>query len=252
MADVSFADPLSLLAIALAMAMGGVLKGATGAGAPILAVPLMTAIYDVRVAVAVMVIPSIVTNVAQARRYRADRVEPGFAGKMATAGAIGVALGSVLLVSLPVGALQLSMAVMIAAYVAMRLGRPDLKLELPQARRLVWPAGFLGGALQGAVGLSAPVSLTFLNAMRLPRPVFIFTVSVYFVTMSIAQLAVQGPLGIMTRELALLSLLAVLPLVAAMPLGEAIGRRFAPRTFDLAILGFLALLAVRLVWAELT
>ena len=49
MDQISFADPLSLLAIALTVAMGGILKGATGAGAPIIAVPVIAAFYDVRV-----------------------------------------------------------------------------------------------------------------------------------------------------------------------------------------------------------
>ena len=36
-----------------------------------------------------------------------------------------------------------------------------------------------GGVLQGSAGLSAPVSITFLNSMKLERNQFIPTISVY-------------------------------------------------------------------------
>ncbi|WP_346909095.1 hypothetical protein [uncultured Roseibium sp.] len=47
---------------------------------------------------------------------------------------------------------------------------------------------FLGGALQGATGISAPASITFLNALKLPRSTFIATISVFFIVMSIGQI----------------------------------------------------------------
>ena len=38
----AFTDSQTLLIVGLAFALGGILKGATGAGAPLVAVPLMT------------------------------------------------------------------------------------------------------------------------------------------------------------------------------------------------------------------
>ena len=40
--------------------------------------------------------------------------------------------------------------------------------------------GVGGGILQGSAGLSAPISITFLNSMKLERNQFIPTISVYF------------------------------------------------------------------------
>ena len=49
----------NLLPIAIAFAMGGILKGATGAGAPIIAIPVLALLYNVQFAVAVFIIPSV-------------------------------------------------------------------------------------------------------------------------------------------------------------------------------------------------
>ena len=245
------ASPTGFAAVALALMLGGILKGATGAGAPIIAVPVIAAVYDVRVAVALMVVPNLVTNLFQLRRYRRHALEPGFARRFAIAGMAGAGVGTFLLVRLPVTALQIIMAALILAYIALRLARPDLRIPLGSARWMLWPAGFAGGILQGAVGVSAPVSITFLNAMRLARPVFIFTVSGFFVGMCMVQLPLQVGYGLMTREVALLGVAALLPIFAAMPVGEWIGRRISAATFDRVILVFLGCLAIRLVWDEI-
>ena len=52
-------DPITIFAILGAFALGGTLKGATGAGAPIITIPVIAAFYDVRIAVIIMVIPNL-------------------------------------------------------------------------------------------------------------------------------------------------------------------------------------------------
>lgn len=244
-------EPLPLAVVALAFAMGGILKGATGAGAPVVAIPIMAAIYDVRVAVALMLIPNFSTNVAQVVKYRANLVEPGFARNFAVTGMIGAGVGSLLLAKLPVSALQLLMAGIIIAYVVLRLARPELMLPVAYARKLVFSAGFFGGILQGSTGISAPIALTFLNSMRLARSTFIYTVSMFFAAMAMMQLPVLLYYDIMTLDIAILGVLALLPMFVAMPIGEWIGQRISPKLFDKGILLFLIFLAVRLIYVEL-
>ena len=44
-----FSDPIIIIAILVAFSLGGILKGATGAGAPIITIPVIAAFYDVRI-----------------------------------------------------------------------------------------------------------------------------------------------------------------------------------------------------------
>ena len=60
-----FSDPLIIIAVLVAFALGGILKGATGAGAPIITIPVIAAFYDVRIAVIIMVVPNLLTNIGQ-------------------------------------------------------------------------------------------------------------------------------------------------------------------------------------------
>lgn len=238
-----------LLAAIAALAFGGVLKGATGAGFPLIAVPVIALAYDVPTAVVVMLLPSLLANAWQAWRYRAHLPQTGFAGRFAAAGLGGAVAGTALLARVPGSALMLAVAALVLLYIGFRLARPGWAMPAPVARRLAAPAGLTAGLLQGATGISAPVSLTFLNACRLPRPVFVATVSAFFVASTAAQIGALALHGMLTLPGLALSAAALGIILATMPLGERLARHVPPRLFDRLILALLAVIALRLILA---
>lgn len=211
---------------------------------PVLAVPVVAAFLDVRLAVVALVVPNFIVNVTQFRRYLPHNEEPGFAVKFALSGMLGAMLGSWALAILPGYFLSLGMTVIIVAYVCLRLLKPAFQIPMPVAQRLVWPAGFGGGILQGTVGISAPIAVTFANAIRLPRPVFIATISIFFATMCLVQFPMLIGLGLMNWTVVLLGVLSLPPLFAGIALGERIGGMLDAKRFDQIILLLLAVLAV--------
>lgn len=244
-------DISSALVILAALFLGGMLKGATGAGVPVVAVPVMAAFFDVRLAVIIMVTPNLVSNIWQLRQYRGHHIAGGFGLRLAGAGAAGALIGTVMLATLPVAALTLLLAGVVMLYIAMRLALPQFRLGLAAANRVVLPLGLAAGVLQGAGGISAPISVSLLNAMRLERPVFIATISAFFAAMSAAQLPALFAYGLMTPTLLVLSAVALLPLFAGMPVGAWLARHMSARTFDRLVLGLLCVLALRLIYVAL-
>lgn len=246
--DTSVTNPMALIAVAIAMVLGGILKGATGAGLPVIAVPVLASIYDVRVAVAVMVVPNLISNLRQVWKFRKAPVDLIFVRTLAIVGALGVGIGTLVLANLKPIYVQCVMIIIIVAYIGLRLSKFELQVSTLNARRWVKPIGIAGGVLQGAVGISAPVAVTFLSAIRLERPAFILTVSTFFAAMCVVQVPVQIGYGIMTLNTALLGTIALVPLTLSMPIGEWIGKKFSARTFDRVILIFLASLAIKLLF----
>lgn len=106
--------------------------------------------------------------------------------------------------------------------------------------------------MQGAGGISAPVSVTFLNAMRLPREEFIATISVFFVAMSLVQIPSLAYLGILTTDRSLMAIAAAVPMFLAMPLGEWAAKFMSKAVFDRIILILLAAIAIRLIWTSMS
>ena len=98
---------IEIVVVALCLAAGGVLKGATGAGAPLLAVPALAAFFDVRFAVVVMLIPNLSTNSWQTWRFRQHMPERSFMIPLIAGGVLGITLGTFALKSLPSETLSL-------------------------------------------------------------------------------------------------------------------------------------------------
>lgn len=240
-------DPVAVGAILAALVLGGILKGALGMGSPVIAVPVMASFFDVRLAVVIMVLPNLITNLSQLWKYRAHHLSDGFGVRYALAGAFGALIGTFLLAALSAAVLSNMVALAVIAYIVLRLLRPDFHLGKTWAHRLVGPIGIMAGALQGAAGISAPISVSFLNAMRLPRQVFIPTISLFFAAMTLAQIPMQIWLGLMTPQLALIGIGAVVPLLVFMPVGVWMARAISAQTFDRIVLVFLALLALKLI-----
>jgi uncharacterized protein len=244
-------DPVSILAILAALCLGGILKGATGAGTPVVAVPVIAAFLDVRTAVIIMVVPNLATNIWQQWQFRKHRLPNRFAAIYAAAGGVGALIGTTMLAVLPAKTLSLLLVAAVFAYVALRLARPAFQLAIEHASRIVLPMGIAGGILQGAAGISAPVTISFLNAMRLERPVFIATISAYFAVMTIMQIATMFAYGMLTPHLLGLGAAALIPILATIPLGAWIARHMSAQLFDRVILVLLTLLALRMLFGAL-
>ncbi|WP_274425742.1 sulfite exporter TauE/SafE family protein [Chelativorans sp. YIM 93263] len=242
---------IELAIIFACLAAGGIIKGATGAGAPLLAVPALAMIFNVKFAVVVMLMPNLLTNVWQGWHYRDHRLPAAFVWSFAGAGAAGVLVGTVILAYFSQELLSMIVAGAVFVYIILRFARPDWKIAYTLARKLSLPAGLTAGVLQGASGISAPVSISFLNAMKLERPVFISTISVFFASMTVLQGAALGYLGIFHVRDAIISLAAVIPILAFMPAGAALARRMSKETFDRAVLVLLGILALKLVYDAL-
>jgi len=237
-------DPVIIIAIFIAFALGGILKGATGAGAPIVTIPVMAAFYDVRIAVIIMVIPNLLTNIGQLYQFRKTILPRFFTISFALGGGIGAFLGTILLVNLPIKILILSVACIVIIYILLKLIVPSWKLNYIKAKKLVFLMGTGGGILQGSAGLSAPISITFLNSMKLERNQFIPTISVYFGVMSIFQMPTLYYYDFLNLEIIIMSCISTIVLMAFMPFGSWIAKSVSKDSFDkitLILLGFIAL-----------
>lgn len=241
-------DTITIIAILVAFALGGILKGATGAGAPIVTIPVIAAFYDVRIAVIIMVVPNLLTNIGQLYQFRKTILPSFFTVSFALGGGIGAFIGTILLANLSIKILTLSVAFIVIIYILLKLIVPSWKLIYEKATKLVFIMGTAGGVLQGTAGLSAPISITFLNAMKLERNQFIPTISVYFGVMSIFQMPTLYYYDFLNFEIIAASLISTLVLLFFMPLGSWIAKSVSKENFDKITLILLAFIALRIIY----
>lgn len=240
-------DIAGIVISAMAILSGGFLKGAIGLGAPLVAVPVLAAIYGVRTAIAVMTLPLIVSNIWQMWTYREAKEGRAALRRLLVGCMIGVVLGTFLLGILSEAWLSIGLALMIFAYVTLSLSRPSFGLSTAQAGHSAFPVGLVTGTLQGAAGFSTPVGATFVHAQRLGRESHVFALSAMFFTLSATQVLTLTTAGIMSWELAAVSLAALIPIMMGVWIGQYLGGKVSRRTFERLTLVAISLIAVGLL-----
>ena len=236
-----------ILIMALALGAGGVVKGATGMGLPLVATPVLAAFLGVAHAVAILTMPILVTNAWQIWQLRNEMKGLRFLPPLLVAGAVGVVVGVWVLTAVPERALAVVLAAILFLYIGLRLARPDFLIRERLGYWLAAPAGFVAGVLQGATGLSTPVGVTFIHALRKPRPQHIAAVSMMFLVFVIVHIPSLFYAGIFDGERFVQSSLAILPAAAAMPVGTFLSSRLSQQGFDRLILSLLAIIALQLM-----
>jgi uncharacterized membrane protein YfcA len=219
--------PLILLVFLIA----GVVKGVAGFGLPTVSIALLALFRPLPEAMALMLVPSLATNLWQAFAGGQLRlVAPRIGGFLACAAlacfaAAGqIARADALLLS---GALGL----ILMASAALALAAPRLPAPSPAAERWLGPPmGAVSGAIAGLTGSFLVPAAPWLQAIRLPREQFVqgFGLGVVLVNGALAAALSTG--GLLPAGLGLASLAGVVPAFA----GMAAGRRLRGRLHEAA------------------
>jgi hypothetical protein len=237
-----------LCIVSAALAAGGTVKGLTGVGLPLVAVPLLAGFLGVEHAVLILIIPAVVLNAYQIVRHRDESAAMPEWPRMIVAGVPGAALGATVLHSASERFLSTALAIWIFAYIVFRALHPSFTLSLRARLRWSPGVGAAAGALQAATGISAPVVAAYADSLGLRPSAYVFAVSVPFCAFAVAHLAIVSVSGLYTPELFTESLFAVLPAIAAIPLGMALRSYISRRVFDVLIRLTLFSMAMRLLY----
>ena len=117
--------------------MGGILKGATGAGSPLVTIPVLAIFFDAKLAVILMCIPNLISNSAQIVQYRNSANSIIFSVKFAVAGGIGCLAGTIVLASMETSFIQFLVGISTLGYVLVRLLKPKKQISSSLTRFLL-------------------------------------------------------------------------------------------------------------------
>jgi uncharacterized membrane protein YfcA len=240
-------DWLDLLVIVTAIAVGAFIKGATGGGLPQIAIPVMAVFLGVEHAVVVMAIPGVVANGWLVWTHRREAAQTRDLPGMLAAGIAGAVLGTMLLDSLDGRVLSAVLAAVIIAYIVIALVHPGFTIPARVTRFASPPVGLAAGGLQGATGISGPLLTTYLHGFGLAPRAYVFALSTLFFVFSTVQTITLLGVGLYTPTRLVESLLALIPILLALPLGSRAARRLSRETFQRVVLVLLAASVVSLL-----
>jgi uncharacterized protein len=240
-------DPqfLIALAVALTFALAGFVKGVIGLGLPTIAVGLLGLVMTPAQAVALLVVPSLVTNVWQLAAgpkllALVQRLWPMLLGVcVGTAG--GAALGNGL--SERASAL---LGVALALYALFGLSRKRFAVRAGAEFWLSPLIGVATGAVAAVTGVFVIPAVPFLQALDLDKDELVQALGLSFTVSTLALAAVLMLHGELRWSAAGASLGALLPAVAGMHIGQWLRGRISSDIFRTCFFAGLLLLGAHL------
>lgn len=225
------ATTVTVLSITLTFLLAGMVKGVVGMGLPTVAMGLLSLVMAPVQAAALLVVPSLVTNVWQLLAGpRLGALLRRFAVMMAAI-ALGTYAGIGLLTGSNSGTATIALGAVLALYGVAGLRAPRWVIPAALEPALSPIVGMLTGVLTGATGIFVIPAVPYFNSLGLDKDDLIQTLGLSFTVSTLALAAGLLAAGKFEPAVAGTSLLALLPALGGMLLGQRLRERLNPDVF---------------------
>ena len=221
----------TLTAVVLVFLLAGTVKGVIGLGLPTISLALLTLAIDLPSAMALLLAPSLVTNIWQAITGGNARQILRRVWLFLTMAAITVWIGALALTRVDLAVLSALLGFLLIAHAVVNLAGYRMALS---SRQETWAGPLMGsvnGILTGMTGSFVVPGVMFLQAIGLPRDMLVQAMGMLFTVSTIALgLALQGN-KLLSMDLGTLSSAAVLPAILGMWFGNKLRQKLTEQSF---------------------
>ena len=224
-------DPFPLAAIGGTFLIAGGVKGVIGLGLPTVSLALLTVAFDLPSAMALLLVPSFITNLWQAvvggnGGAILRRIWPFLLLATGT-----VWIGAIALRQVDLSLLSALLGLLLVIYGGANLAGLRFTLTQSQANWLGPVLGTINGVLTGMTGSFVVPGVMFLQAIGLPRDMLIQAMGILFTASTLALAVALQRNDFVTTELAGLSAAAVPPAIIGMIAGQRLRRNLSEQLF---------------------
>lgn len=233
---------LVLIAILLTFLLAGFVKGVIGLGLPTIAVGLLSLAMTPAEAAAVLVVPSLVTNIWQLAAGPSVVALIRRFWPMMLGVCLGTWAGSGLLTGAGTAEASAALGIALSVYALLGLATPRFSVPRGWESRLSPIIGAATGLVTAATGVFVIPAVPYLQALGLDRDDLVQALGLSFTVSTVALAASLAHEGAFDGSDVTLSLLALAPALAGMWAGQWLRGRISAEVFRRCF--FLGLLAL--------
>ncbi len=232
----------------LTLTFAGFVKGATGFGLPLLAVPALANILGPKMAVIIMSIPTLFAGAAMVIQTRSWEVlgSMGPLRWLIVTLVLGTVIGANLLAFLDPTVIGIAVGFTALAFTVIALKGQSIDIR-DQAGRLTPIVGMFAGILNGTTNISGPLIAIYLRCLRLDKRTFISAINLLFTCTGLVQIASYLKLGLYSSETLMLSLSACVPIAIGVAVGLRANFLMGQKLFDRLVLALIFISGLRLL-----
>ena len=243
-------EPL-LIAIAAVFFLAGFVKGVIGLGLPTVAMGLLAVSMPPARALAIVIVPAIITNIWQTfvGPYLRDitrRLWP-----LMTGTAIGIWCGAGLMTGPYARYGTIVLGVLLVIYAIIGLSKFNFHVAPGNEKWVGGIVGLITGVVSAATGVQVIPSMPFMQAIGMEKDELVQALGVFFTVATVALAFNLTSAGLLTTATALPGAVAMAGAFAGMFIGQAVRSRLEPETFRRWFLIAMILLGIYLAGSAL-
>lgn len=225
--------------IVTAYVVAGCIKGLTGIGFSTSCLPIMALRLDLKVAIPLVIVPSIASNLAvmvQAGHFRqaVRRFWPLYVASVP-----GLLIGLTLLVSTNVELPKAILGLVLVAYALWSLSNRTFSISQKWERILKCPVGFCTGIVNGLTGSQVMPVLPYLLSLDLHKKAFVQAINISFTASSLVMLLGMNRLGHLSPETFTIAVAGLAPVLLAVYFTGMLQNRLTGALHRKLVLAFL-------------
>ena len=220
-----------LVFIAFAFLLAGFIKGVLGLGLPTVSMGLLAVAMPPGQAIAIMIVPAIVTNIWQTfgGPYLRDimrRLWPLMVGTV-----IGIWLNAGLLTGPYASYGTVTLGTLLVIYAILGLSKISFKVARRDEKWIGGIVGLVTGVVSAATGVQVIPSMPYLQAIGMEKDELVQALGVFFTVATVALAFNLTAAGLLTAATALPGAVAMAASFAGMFIGQAVRTRMQPDVF---------------------
>ena len=235
-------DIATIVAIIGTFLVAGTVKGVIGLGLPTVSLAILTVAIDLPSAMALLLVPSFVTNLWQATVGGSSRVILLRLWPFLLMATVTVWLGATALTRVDLALLSALLGMLLVIYAAVNLAGIQFTIRNRHEKWVGSLVGSANGILTGMTGSFVVPGVMFLQAIGLPRDVLIQAMGMLFTVSTLALAFALQNNQLLTRAHGAFSVAALLPAIVGMVVGQRIRQNLSEKLFRR--LFFISLLAL--------
>lgn len=199
----------------------GFVKGMVGFAMPMIMISGLSSFMSPELALAALMVPTLVTNFSQALRQGLDAAVRTTLvyRRFLIAMTVGIFLSAQVMQAVPATVLFLALGIPITAYALFQLMGGSLALKLEHRRGAEWGLGAIGGLYGGFSGVWGPPMLVYLISTHVPKVETVRALGVAFLIGAVALIAAHTQTGVLDARSFGLSVALAVPAQIGMQAG---------------------------------
>jgi uncharacterized protein len=217
--------------IAVVFALAGFVKGVIGLGLPTVSIGLLAVSMPPAHALAIVIVPAIVTNIWQTfvGPYLRDIVRRLW--PMLAATAIGIWSGAGLMTGPYARYGTIVLGILLVIYALISLTRVQFSVVPAHEKWVGGIVGLLTGLISAATGVQVIPSMPFMQAIGMEKDELVQALGVFFTTATVALAFNLTNAGLLNASTAVPGMVAMAAAFAGMFTGQAVRTRLEPDSF---------------------